>query len=80
MKSIINKKKMRKLSGNTIISDTGSAEDSMKIAAVRYDSQDMVDKKMYYNCAQRTVFNNCMDSCDIAHENIPNFNSNFYYN
>ena len=68
------------LKGNAIYSNTGSAEDAMRIAGVRYDSQDMVDKKMYFDCAKRVVFNICMDSSDIAPESIPNFNSNFYYN
>ena len=71
---------MNSLQGNAIYSKTGSAEDAMRIGAVRYDSQDMVDKKMYFDCARRVVFSNCMESCDIAQEAIPNFNSNFYYN
>ncbi len=71
---------MKSLSGNAIYAENSSAEDSMRIAGVRYDSQDMVDKKMYYDCAKRTVFSNCMNSCDIAPEAIPNFNANFYYN
>ena len=35
---------------------------------------------MYFEAAKKVVFKNCMTSCDISDEQIPNFNANFYYN
>ena len=67
------------LKGTTLYGDTPSAEDAMRIGAVRYDSKDMVDKKMYLDAARRVIFKNCMASCDLDNETLPNFNSKFYY-
>ena len=35
---------------------------------------------MYYDAAKRVVFRNCMASCDLTDEQVPNFNANFYFN
>ena len=52
----------------------------MRIGAIRVKSQDEHEKAMYQDAAKRVVWQNCMASCDIAPETIPNFNANFYYN
>ena len=52
----------------------------MKIAGIRYETQGEHEKNMYYDAAKRVVFRNCMNSCDISDEQLPNFNGNFYYN
>ena len=69
-----------KLEGTALYSNTGTAEESMKIGAVRYDSDDAHKSKMYYDAAKRVVFRNCMTSCDLSDEQVPNFNANFYFN
>ena len=68
------------LSGISITGQTGSAEDSMRIGAVRSKAKDEHEKSMYFNAAKRVVFRNCMASCDLTDEQLPNFNANFYYN
>ena len=52
----------------------------MRIGAVRFKAQDAHEKAMYLDAAMRVVFKNCMASCDIENETVPNFNANFYYN
>ena len=43
-------------------------------------SQDAHDQAMYFDAAKRVVFKNCMASCDLTDETLPNFNAEFYYN
>lgn len=57
-----------------------NAEDQMKINVCRAESQEVHEKNMYKEAAKRVVFSNCMASCEIDPESIPNFNRNFYYN
>ena len=52
----------------------------MRIGAVRTTSKDAHERNMYFDAAKRVVFKNCMHSCKIQPDDIPNFNSNFYYN
>ena len=52
----------------------------MRIGAVRFKAQDSHERAMYLDAAKRVVFRNCMASCDVTDENVPNFNANFYYN
>ena len=73
-------RKPQTLKGKDLYDVPQSAEDAMRIGAVRFDSQDIHEKNMYYNAAQRVVFKNCMSSCDIEADTIKNFNANFYYN
>ena len=68
------------LSGVSITGQTGSAEDSMRIGAVRTKAKDLHERSMYFDAAKRVVFRNCMTSCDLTDEQLPNFNANFYYN
>ena len=68
------------LKGTSLYGQTGSAEDAMRISAVRFESKDIHEKNMYFDAAKRVVFKNCMASCDISDEQVPNFNANFYYN
>ena len=70
----------QKLEGSSIYGNTGNAEESMKIGAVRYESEDVHRSNMYYDAAKRVVFRNCMTSCDLTDEQVPNFNANFYFN
>ena len=70
----------RKLEGTALSGDTGSAEESMKVGGVRYESQDEHERNMYYDAAKRVVFKNCFSSCDLSEETVPHFNGNFYYN
>ena len=70
---------MQPLKGTTLYGNTGSAEDAMKIGAVSYDSKDMIEKSMYFEAARKVIFKNCMGTCDIDAETLPNFNSKFYY-
>ena len=71
---------MSTLKGTDLFGVPPSMEDAMRIGAVRFDSQDIHEQKMYFNAAQRVVFKNCMSSCDIEADTIKNFNANFYYN
>ena len=52
----------------------------MRIGAVRSEGRDLHEKNMYFDAAKRVVFRNCMSSCDITDEQVPNFNGNFYFN
>ncbi len=65
---------------NDLINSGGtSAEDQMKINAVRHESAEVYEKNLYQEAARRVVFSNCFDSCGLNHKEIPNFNRNFYY-
>ena len=68
------------LKGTSLFGQANSAEDAMRIAGVRTVAKDRHEKNMYYDAALRVVFRNCMTQCDLTDENLPNFNSNFYYN
>ena len=70
----------KSLEGTALYSTTGTAEESMKIGAVRYESEDLHRSNMYYDAAKRVVFRNCMTACDLTDEQVPNFNANFYFN
>ena len=67
------------LGGVKLRGDTGNAENSMGIGAVRFESQDRHDRDMYAEAAKRVVFQNCMEACNIEHQSMTNFNSKFYY-
>lgn len=49
-----------KLEGTALYGNTGNAEESMKIGGVRYETEDVHRSNMYYDCAKRVVFRNCM--------------------
>ena len=68
------------LLGREISANPASAEDALKIGAMRHESQDAHEINMYMDAAKRVMFENCMTSCDIPAESIRNFNANFYYN
>ena len=71
---------MTTLKGTDLYGTPSSAEDAMKIGAVRPDCQDTHSKHMYFEAAKKVLFKNCMEHCELEPEQIPNFNSNFYYN
>ena len=56
-----------------------SAEDSMKFLVVNPLSRDRYDASLYKEAAKRVVFKNCMESCSLTNEVVPNFNKKFYY-
>ena len=70
----------RVLKGIDLYGQPASAEDAFRISAVRMESQERHEKAMLHDAAKRVVWANCMTSCDIAPEQIKNFDSNFYYN
>ena len=61
-------------------SSGSSAEDNMKFSVVQPIARDLYDQSLYFEAARRVVFKNCMASCELTNEQIPNFNKNFYYN
>jgi len=64
---------------NDLFSTGTSAEDQMKINAIRMESTEVYERNLYKEAARRVVFSNCMDSCALDHKTLPNFNRNFYY-
>jgi hypothetical protein len=64
---------------NDLYSTGTSAEDQMKINAVRHESQEVYEHNLYKEAARRVVFANCFDSCELDAKTIPNFNRAFYY-
>jgi hypothetical protein len=64
---------------NDLYSTGTSAEDQMKINAIRHESQEHYEKNLYKEAARRVVFSNCMTSCEIDAKALPNFNRAFYY-
>ena len=65
---------------NDLITSGGtSAEDQMKINAVRHESEEIYERNLYKEAARRVVFANCFDSCGLDHSQVKNFNRNFYY-
>ncbi len=65
---------------NDLITAGGtSAEDQMKLNAIRLESQEVYEKNLYKEAARRVVFANCFESCGLDHKTVPNFNRNFYY-
>ena len=67
-------------SENEFFNTGTSAEDSLKIHALRFESHEKYEIGMYREAARRVIFHNCMTSCEIDHKTVPNFNRNFYYN
>ena len=57
-----------------------SAEDEMKWNVVMNMSRSQYDKSLYNDAAQRVVFKNCMEKCELDDSTLKNFNKNFYYN
>ena len=69
------------LGRNNDFSVTGtSAEDQMKINAIKHQGPELTDKMMYQEAARRVVFANCMGECNLDDKSLPNFNKHFYYN
>ena len=64
---------------NDLYSTGTSAEDQMKVTAIRIEGQEVYEKNLYKEAARRVVFSNCMESCEIDAKTVPNFNRNFYY-
>ena len=64
---------------NDLYSSGTSAEDQMRINAIRHESEEVLQKNMYKEAARRVVFSNCMTTCELDHKSLPNFNRNFYY-
>ena len=68
------------LEGNSLYGVTNNENEQMRISGLRWNSQDQHEKEMYQEAARRVVFHNCMEKCELTDENVPNFNSKFYYN
>lgn len=64
---------------NDLYSSGTSAEDQMRINAIRFESEEVYQKNLYQEAARRVVFSNCMNACELDHKSLPNFNRNFYY-
>ena len=64
---------------NDLINTGTSAEDQMKINAVRHESTEVYERNLYKEAARRVVFSNCMEACELDHKKLPNFNREFYY-
>jgi len=64
---------------NELLSSGTSAEDQMKINAIRHESTELYEKNLYKEAARRVVFANCMTTCELDNKQVPNFNRNFYY-
>ena len=56
------------LLGKQLSNNPSSAEDALKIGAMRHESQDIHEKNMYFDAAKRVVWKNCMSSCEIEPE------------
>merc|ERR1719199_1036738 len=52
----------------------------MKFQVNYFDSRDKYDQSLYQESAKRVVFKNCMEKLELTDAELPNFNSNFYYN
>ena len=58
-----------------------SAEDQMKLNAIKHEGVELTDKHLYQEAARRVIFSNCMTECELdPKKDVPNFNKNFYYN
>ncbi len=66
--------------GNDFYMTGTIAEDQMKINVCRAESNEVYEKNMFKEAANRVIFKNCMGACEIDPATIPNFNRNFYYN
>lgn len=64
---------------NELVSTGTSAEDQMKINAIRHESAELYERGLYKEAARRVVFSNCMGVCELDNKQVPNFNRNFYY-
>lgn len=64
---------------NDLFSTGTSAEDQMKVNAIRHESSEVYEKNLYVESARRVVFSNCMTSCGLDDKLVPNFNRAFYY-
>ena len=64
---------------NELFSPGTSAEDQMKINAIRHESAEVYERNLYKEAARRVVFANCLTACEIDEKSIPNFNRAFYY-
>ena len=64
---------------NDLYSTGTSAEDQMRINAIRYESEEVYQRNLYIEAATRVVFSNCMNTCELDKKSLPNFNRNFYY-
>ncbi len=64
---------------NELLASGASAEDQMKINAIRHESTELYEKGLYKEAARRVVFSNCMTACELDNKQLPNFNRNFYY-
>ena len=70
----------RPLEGTSLYAVPDSQEQAMRISGVRHKTADQHDQAMFQDAAKRVVFHNCMASCDLSDEQVPNFNANFYHN
>lgn len=50
---------------NDLYSTGTSAEDQMKINAIRHESTEIYERNLYKEAARRVVFSNCMESCEL---------------
>ena len=64
---------------NDLYSTGTSAEDQMRINAIRFESEEVYQKNLYKESARRVVFSNCMNTCELDKKSLPNFNRQFYY-
>lgn len=65
---------------NDLITSGGtSAEDQMKINAIRYENEELYEKGLYREAAKRVVFAKCFEGCGLDHKEVKQFNRNFYY-
>ena len=57
-----------------------SAEDEQKWVVVMPQSRSQYNESLHNEAANRVVFKNCMEKCELDAEKVPHFNKNFYYN
>ena len=57
-----------------------SAEDDLRWNVIFPLSRSQYDTSLYNDAANRVVFKNCMEKCELTNETLKNFNKKFYYN
>ena len=64
---------------NEFFTNGTTAEDQMKIHAVRLESEEIYERDLYREATRRVVFHNCMDECGLDNTKLKYFDSTFYY-
>ena len=57
-----------------------SAEDELKWHVVYPQSKSQYEQSLYNDAANRVVFKNCMEKCELTRATFKNFTKDFYYN